>query len=278
MADLVSRCGDGDVRVPFQQVAVEADHDLLRAGVIVVAETKGWPALAVDADEVVIAVRADATEAIRRLEACIAAAEAANLVGPDLLASGRDLAVTVRPVQGAYLLGEETILLKALEDRRGQPEQRPPYPQVDGLFGRPTVVGNVATFATVPWIVVNGATAFAAIGSTATPGTALVAVRGPKGEGIAEVPFGTTLRAIVDLVGGAGPGHHLKAVLVGGPAGGILPAELLDTPYDFESLRAAGAHVGSGGIVAVDERACVVDLARIQFVRVLIWTGTGSAG
>jgi NADH:ubiquinone oxidoreductase subunit F (NADH-binding) len=243
--------------------AAGTDRTLVETNPYAVLEGVAIAALTVGATEAWIALRASDELAVRTLEAAIGHATDAGFLGHDLLGSSRSLEVRVAPLSGASMIGEETVLLKALEGRRGQPEQRPPYPQVDGLFGRPTVVGNVATFATVPWIVVNGATAFAAIGSTATPGTALVAVRGPKGEGIAEVPFGTTLRAIVDLVGGAGPGHHLKAVLVGGPAGGILPAELLDTPYDFESLRAAGAHVGSGGIVAVDERACVVDLARI---------------
>jgi NADH:ubiquinone oxidoreductase subunit F (NADH-binding) len=124
----------------------------------------------------------------------------------------------------------------------------------------PTVVQNVQTLAALPWIVVNGAEAFAATGANGSPGTILVGVRGPAGDGVAEVPLGTPIREILALAGDPG---RLKAVLVGGPSGGLLPAELLDTPYDFESLRAVGAHVGSGSIVAADERACVVDLARL---------------
>ena len=177
-----------------------------------------------------------------------------------MLGSGRSVTITVRPVQGAYMLGEETVLLKALEGKRGQPEQRPPYPAEVGLFDRPTVVQNVQTLAAVPWILVNGAEAFAAIGSKASPGTILVQVRGPGGDGIAEVPLGTPLRDVLELAGGA---KKLKAVLVGGPSGGLLPADLLDTPYEFDALREVGAHVGSGSIVAADERACVVDLARL---------------
>jgi NADH:ubiquinone oxidoreductase subunit F (NADH-binding) len=161
------------------------------------------------------------------------------------------------------MLGEETVLLKALEGRRGQPEQRPPYPATEGLFGRPTVVNNVATLAAVPWIVVNGPAAYAAIGSKGSPGTVLVQVRGPGGEGIAEVPMGTPLGEIVGLAGGLPEGRRLKAVLVGGPSGGLLPEDLLDTPYEFDALRAVGAHVGSGSIIVADERACVVDLARL---------------
>jgi NADH:ubiquinone oxidoreductase subunit F (NADH-binding) len=159
------------------------------------------------------------------------------------------------------------VLLKALEGKRGQPEQRPPHPSERGLFGMPTVVQNVQTLAAVPWILVNGADAFGATGSAPSPGTILVAVRGPAGAGVAEVPLGTPLRDIVALAGATTPGgsapEALKAVLVGGPSGGLLPPDLLDTPYDFETLREVGAHIGSGSIVAVDRRACIVDLARL---------------
>jgi len=256
--------------------AVLTDRTLLETDPYAVIEGLAIAALAIDAGEAFIALRSDAGEAIRRLEAAIGAAEEAGFIGPDVLGSGRSLTVSVRPVQGAYMLGEETVLLKALEGKRGQPEQRPPHPSERGLFGMPTVVQNVQTLAAVPWILVNGAEAFAAIGSKASPGTILVAVRGPAGAGIAEVPLGTPLGDIVALAGGArtgrgakpadgdgGGSHALKAVLVGGPSGGLLPPDLLDTPYEFDALRAVGAHVGSGSIVAADERACIVDLARL---------------
>ena len=161
------------------------------------------------------------------------------------------------------MLGEETVLLKALEGKRGQPEQRPPHPAERGLFGMPTVVHNVQTLAAVPWIIRNGGEAFAAIGSADSPGTILVQVRTPAGDGIAEVPLGTPLRDVVALGGRLPAGRSIKAILVGGPSGGLLPPELLDTPYDFESLRAAGAHIGSGSVVVADDRACIVDLARL---------------
>jgi NADH:ubiquinone oxidoreductase subunit F (NADH-binding) len=160
------------------------------------------------------------------------------------------------------MLGEETVLLKALEGRRGQPEQRPPYPAERGLFGQPTVVNNVQTLATVPWILREGVPSFTAIGAPESPGTALVQLRGPEGAGIAEVPLSTPLRELVELAGGTGS-RNLKAILVGGPTGGLLPPDLLDTPYAFDALRAAGAHIGSGSIVVADDRACVVDLARL---------------
>ncbi len=243
--------------------AVATDRTLIEVDPFGVIEGVAIAAHAVGASEAWIAVRADAGEAIRRLEAALAAAEEAGFIGSDLLGSGHDLEIHVRGVQGAYLLGEETVLLKALEGRRGQPEQRPPYPTERGLFGQPTVVHNVATLATLPWILVHGTERFTATGSATSPGTALVHVRGPQGDGVAEVPLGTPLREIVALAGGVAPGHALKALLVGGPSGGLLPPELLDTPYDFEALRAAGAHLGSGSVVAVDERACIVDLARL---------------
>jgi NADH:ubiquinone oxidoreductase subunit F (NADH-binding) len=186
----------------------------------------------------------------------------ANGYGADVLGSGQTVELSVRPVQGAYMLGEETVLLKALEGKRGQPEQRPPQPATRGLFGRPTVVQNVQTLAAVPWILANGAEAFAAIGSKASPGTILVSIRTPAGAGVAEVPIGTPLKDILALAGKESD-RDLKAILVGGPSGGILPAAFADTPYEFEALQAVGAHVGSGSIVAADKRACIVDLARL---------------
>ena len=238
---------------------VQTDRLLIESDPFAVVEGAAIAAFAIDADEAFIAVRAEASDAIRRLEAAIAAAEDANFVGPAMLDTGHSLTIRVRPVQGAYMLGEETVLLKALSGRRGQPEQRPPHPTESGLFGMPTVVQNVQTLALVPWILANGPEEFRKSGTADSPGTILVGVRGPTGAGVAEVPLGTPLREIVGLVGGDRP----KAVLVGGPSGGLLPPDVLDTPYDFEPLRSAGAHVGSGSIVVADERACVVDLARL---------------
>jgi NADH:ubiquinone oxidoreductase subunit F (NADH-binding) len=242
--------------------AAGTDRYLLEHDPFAVVEGTAIAAFAIGAGEAIIAVRTEATETIRRLEAAIGAAEEAGFLGFDVLGSGHDLTMSVRPVQGAYMLGEETVLLKALEGKRGQPEQRPPHPAVRGLKGMPTVVNNVQTLASVPWILRNGPEAFAAIGAR-TPGTILVQVRTPAGDGIAEVPLGTPLGEIVALGGKLPRGRSIKALLVGGPSGGLLPADLLDTPYDFETLRAAGAHVGSGSIVVADDRACVVDLARL---------------
>jgi NADH:ubiquinone oxidoreductase subunit F (NADH-binding) len=243
--------------------ATGTDVYLLERDPYAVIEGAAIVAFVIGATEAIIAVRADATEAIRGLESAIGSAEEAGFIGFDAFGSGHDITVTVRPVQGAYMLGEETVLLKALEGKRGQPEQRPPHPAERGLFGMPTVVHNVQTVATLPWIVRHGAEVFAATGTPDSPGTILVQVRTPGGDGIAEVPLGTPLREVVGLGGKLPAGRSLKAVLVGGPSGGLLPPDLLDTPYDFDALRAAGAHVGSGSVVVADDRACIVDLARL---------------
>ncbi len=242
--------------------AVRTDAALMAADPWAVLEGIAIAAFAVGATEAILAVRADDPALIMLLEGAVGAAQEAGFVGDDVLGSGHRVTVTVRPVQGAYMLGEETVLLKALEGKRGQPEQRPPYPAERGLFGQPTVVNNVQTLAAVPWLLREGVSSFTAIGAPESPGTALVQLRGPEGAGIAEVPLGTPLRELVELVGGTGS-RKLKAILVGGPTGGLLPPDLLDTPYAFDALRAAGAHVGSGSIVVADDRACVVDLARL---------------
>jgi NADH:ubiquinone oxidoreductase subunit F (NADH-binding) len=243
--------------------ATVTDTFLLETDPYAVIEGAAIAAFAIGAGEVIVALRADATGAIGRLEAAIAAATEAGFIGFDVLGSGHDIIVTVRPVQGAYMLGEETVLLKGLEGMRGQPEQRPPHPAERGLFEMPTLVHNVQTLAAVPWIIRNGATAFAAIGTPESPGTMLVQIRTPAGDGIAEVPLGTPLRDVIGLGGRLPASRSIKAILVGGPSGGLLPPDLLDTPYDFDPLRAAGAHIGSGSVVVADDRACVVDLARL---------------
>ena len=238
------------------------DRTLLERNPYGVLEGALIAAASIGAGEVIVAVRSEATDAIRALETARDRMLEAGLAGSDILGSGMAIEVTIRPVTGAYMLGEETVLLKALEGKRGQPEQRPPQPATRGLFDEPTVVQNVQTLAAVPWIVVNGAEAFAAIGAKGSPGTIIVSVRAPGGSGVAEVPIGTPIRDIVALAG-KDAAKDLKAFVVGGPSGGILPAALADTAYEFEALRAVGAHIGSGSIIAADRRACIVDLARL---------------
>lgn len=252
---LVANAYGADPSVRIDQALLAADPYLVLEGIAIAA-------YAVGATEAFLVVRGEDAELVALLEGAVADATDANLLGEDFLGSGRTVNVTVRGLQGAYMLGEETVLLKALEGKRGQPEQRPPYPTERGLFDKPTVVHNVLTLAAVPWIVRLGGEAYAAIGAKGSPGTTLVQVRGPQGGGIIEVALGTPLRELVDAAGGTG-GRPLKALLVGGSTGGLLPADLVDTPYDYESLKAVDAHIGSGSVVIADDRACIVDLARL---------------
>ena len=240
--------------------ASHTDRTLMVRDPYAVIEGAAIAAATIGAEEAFIAVRAEDQPVIEVLTAALAEATDAGFIGPDVLGSGRELWIHVRPVQGAYMLGEETVLLKALEGRRGQPEQRPPYPAERGLFGMPTVVHNVQTLAALPWILQNGGEAFAAIGDRQAPGTMLVQLRTPGGDGIAEVPLGTPLRDLIALGAALPPGRSLQAMLIGGPAGGLLPPALLATPYTFEALRSAGAHVGSGSLVVVDDRTDLTEL------------------
>ncbi len=244
--------------------ASHTDRTLMSLDPFAVVEGAAIAAYAIGAEEAFIAVRAEDAEVITRLSAAVGAATDAGFLGEDVQGSGHAIHMSVRPVQGAYMLGEETVLLKALEGKRGQPEQRPPHPAERGLFDRPTVVHNVQTLAAVPWIIREGAEAFRATGATRSPGTVLVQLRTPGGKtGIAEVPLGTPLRDVLKLGGKLPTGRSLKAVLIGGPSGGLLPADALDTPYDFEPLRAAGAHLGSGSVVAVDDTTDLLELVGV---------------
>ena len=243
--------------------ASQTDRTVMERRPFAIVEGAAIAAFAIGAEDAILAVRAEASEAVAALQAAVTAAYEAGVLGPEVFGSDRRIDVEVRTVQGAYLLGEETILIKALEGKRGQPEQRPPHPTTDGLWGMPTVVQNVQTLAAVAWITERGAAAFRKTGTDTTPGTILVQLRGPGGAGVAEVPFGTPLREIAKLAGSPGRGRKVKAVLVGGPSGGILPADQLSAPYTFEGLRDLGAHVGSGSVIVADDRACIVDLARL---------------
>ena len=244
--------------------AVFADRVLLERNPYAVIEGATIAAVAVGAAEIVFALRAEDTDAIAGLQAAVREAEDAGYLGDDVLGSGRDIHVEVRALQGAYMLGEETVLLKGLEGKRGQPEQQPPYPTAKGLYGKPTLVHNAQTYAVIPGIITGGPGTYVDAEFHGGHGTVLVQVGGSVvTPGLAEVPIGTPIGEIVALAGGVPAPHSVKALLVGGPAGGILPSAALKTPYDFESLSEAGAYMGSGSIVVVDERSCVVDLASV---------------
>jgi len=177
---------------------------------------------------------------------------------------GRELKLTVFEGAGAFVCGEETALIASLEGRRGIPRLRPPYPAQHGLHGQPTLISNVETFAMVPWILRHGGDAFARLGTHGSRGTKVFALAGKVVRGgLIEVPMGISIRTIVEQIGGGVPGgKRFKAVLIGGPSGGCVPAHLADTPIDFESLQGIGAIMGSGGLVVLDEDDCMVALAR----------------
>lgn len=250
--------------------AVVADRVLIERNPYAVIEGAAIAALAVGAEEVVIGIRAEAAEAIQTLEAAISAAQSAGYVGDNVLDSGTSIRFSVKPLSGAYMLGEETVLLKGLEGKRGQPEQQPPYTTTVGLWGKPTLIHSPQTLAAVPTVIGGGLPEFAETSPRSFAGTVLVTISGAVTRpGIAEVPLGVTLNEVLDVAGGvASPGtaagtgaRKLKGILIGGPSGGILPAAAVNIAFDHDSLVKAGAQMGSGSIVALDQRTCVVDLA-----------------
>jgi len=248
---------EADPGAQVDRTLMEQDPQAILEGVAIAA----W---AVRAESAVIALRAGATTAAQRMRRAIADAEAQGFLGSHPSETGRPLQVEVRELTGGFVVGEETVLLRALEQRRAQPDQRPPYPSRSGLWGRPTLVNNVKTLAAVPWIVRHGAGAYASLGTPGAPGTMLIQLGGVvRKPGIVEVPMGTPIREVIDGPGGFVHGT-LKAVLMGGPTGGFLPPEALDTPLTPEALREAGALTGSGTLLAIDESTCLVDLAALM--------------
>ena len=221
-------------------------------------------ARAVGASEGCLYIRAEYPLATRRMREAIRDCEAAGLLGKDILGTGFDLRLSVKEGAGAFVCGEETALIASLEGRRGTPSIRPPYPAQQGLYGKPTLINNVETLSTIPWIIRHGADAFAALGTERSPGTKVFSLAGKvRRGGLIEVPMGITLRQIVEDIGGGAPENKtFKAVLVGGPSGGCIPAALADTPVDYEALAEAGAMMGSGGMVVVDDSDCIVEMAR----------------
>ncbi len=240
------------------------DRALLEGDPHAVIEGMAIAAYAVGADRGYIYVRAEYPLAIKRLEAAIAAAHRLGLLGVNIMETGFSFDIELRMGAGAFVCGEETALIASLEGKRGQARPRPPYPAVEGLFGKPTLINNVETFGNIRHIILNGADWFRGIGTESSPGTKVFALSGKvKNTGLVEVPMGTTLRELIFEIGGGIPdGKEFKAVQIGGPSGGCIPAEYLDTPIDYESLRKLGAIMGSGGMIVMDEDNCMVRLAR----------------
>jgi NADH:ubiquinone oxidoreductase subunit F (NADH-binding)/NAD-dependent dihydropyrimidine dehydrogenase PreA subunit len=254
---MVCNADEGDPGAFMDRAVVEGDPYRLLEGLALAA-------YAIGATKAYVYIRAEYPLAIARLQHAVGQATAFGLLGRNILDSGFDLDVALKQGAGAFVCGEETALLQSIEGRRGMPRPRPPFPAVRGLFGKPTVINNVETLANVPTILKEGAEWFSRVGTPTSKGTKVFALSGKVARtGLVEVAMGTTLRRIVfDIGGGIPGGKAYKAVQIGGPSGGCIPAEHLDIDIDYESLKQVGAMMGSGGLVVMDESTCMVDVAR----------------
>jgi NADH-quinone oxidoreductase subunit F len=247
------------------------DRMLLESFPYRIIEGLAIAAVAIGAHEGIFYIRHEYPLAVKRVRAALKLCAQRGWLGESLLGSGYGMHLTIKEGAGAFVCGEETALIASVEGKRGMPRLRPPFPAQEGLWGKPTVINNVETLAVVPWIVRHGPQAFAAYGTRLSKGTKVFALAGNiQRGGLIEIPMGTTIREIVDEIGGGvQPGRRFKAVQIGGPSGGCVPARLADTPVDYESLREVGAIMGSGGLVVLDDTACMVDIARyfLQFTQ-----------
>jgi NADH-quinone oxidoreductase subunit F len=240
------------------------DRTILESTPHQVLEGIAISAYAVGAKKAIVYVRAEYPLAVKTVTEAIAQANKVGLLGKEILDTSFDLEISVFQGSGAFVCGEETALIQSIEGNRGMPQHRPPYPVQRGLWGRPTVINNLKTFASVPPILRQGASWFRNIGTSKSPGTSIFSVVGDVVHpGLIEIPMGVRLRTLIfDICGGIPRKKSFKAVQIGGPSGGCLPARFLDTPIDFDSLTGAGAMMGSGGMVVMDEDTCMVNVAR----------------
>jgi len=254
---LICNADEGDPGAFMDRAVIEGDPHRLLEGLAIAA-------YAIGATKAYIYIRAEYPLAIARLERALGDARSSGLIGHDILGSGFDLEIAIKKGAGAFVCGEETALIASIEGRRGMPKPRPPYPTEKGLFGKPTVINNVETLANVPVVLRDGAERFASIGTETSKGTKVFAVSGKVTRtGLVEVPMGTTIGEIVEGIGGGVEnGRALKAVQIGGPSGGCIPAEHMGIQVDYDSLKSVGAMMGSGGLVVMDDRTCMVDLAK----------------
>ena len=254
---VVCNADEGDPGAFMDRSLLESDPHTVLEGMIIAS-------YAIGASRGYFYVRAEYPVAVRRLRKAISQATERGYLGDDILGSGHSFEVSIREGAGAFVCGEETALLMSIEGRRGMPVPRPPFPSERGLWDHPTSINNVETFANVPFILDQGWQAYAAHGTDKSKGTKVFALAGNVVRGgLVEVPMGTTLREIIyDIGGGIPEGHSLKAVQTGGPSGGCIPASLADTPVDYDSLAAVGSIMGSGGLLVMDDTACMVDVAR----------------
>ena len=240
------------------------DRSILEGDPHALIEAMAIAAYAIGADEGYVYVRAEYPIAVNRLQIAIDQAKEYGLLGTDIFGTGFNFDLKIRLGAGAFVCGEETALMTSIEGNRGEPRPRPPFPAVKGLFGQPTVLNNVETYANIPQIILKGADWFSSIGTEKSKGTKVFALGGKiNNTGLVEVPMGTTLRHIIEEIGGGIPnGKKFKAAQTGGPSGGCIPAHLIDTPIDYDNLMAIGSMMGSGGLIVMDEDTCMVDIAR----------------
>ncbi len=240
------------------------DRSILEGDPHVVLESMAIAGYAIGASQGYIYVRAEYPIAVARLEIAIKQAREYGLLGKDIFGTGFDFDIDLRLGAGAFVCGEETALMTSIEGNRGEPRPRPPYPAVKGLFGKPTILNNVETYANITQIILNGVDWFRAMGTEKSKGTKVFALGGKiNNTGLVEVPMGTTLREVVEEIGGGIPnGKKFKAAQTGGPSGGCIPPEHLDIPIDYDNLIEIGSMMGSGGLIVMDEDNCMVDIAK----------------
>lgn len=254
---VICNADEGDPGAFMDRSVVEGNPHSVIEGMVI-------GAFAIGVHQGYIYIRTEYPLAVKNLEIAIQAAEQAGLLGRDILGTGYDFDLHIRLGAGAFVCGEETALMASIEGRIGEPRPRPPYPAESGLWGKPTNINNVETWANVPILINMGSQEYAKIGTAKSKGTKIFSVVGKiNNTGLVEVPMGITLREVIYDVGGGIPnGKHFKAAQLGGPSGGCIPAEHLDVPIDYESLNSLGAIMGSGGMVVTDEDTCMVDFAR----------------
>ena len=247
------------------------DRSILEGDPHSVLEGMAIAGYAIGASQGYIYIRAEYPLAIKSLETAISQAKELGLLGENILGSGFSFDIELKIGAGAFVCGEETALIHSAEGRRGEPSLKPPYPAQSGYWGKPTCVNNVETFANIPPIISKGPEWFTSIGTKNSPGTKVFALAGDiNNVGLVEVPMGTTLREIVyDLGGGIKDNRKLKAVQTGGPSGGMIPEKFIDTPIDYENIKKIDSIMGSGGMIVMDERSCMVDVSKfyLNFTR-----------
>ncbi|HHU69784.1 MAG TPA: NADH-quinone oxidoreductase subunit NuoF, partial [Thermoanaerobacterales bacterium] len=261
---VVCNADEGDPGAFMDRSILEGDpHSVLEAMAIA-----GY---AIGSDQGYIYIRAEYPIAVRRLKIAIAQAKEKGLIGNNIFGTGFNFDIEIRLGAGAFVCGEETALLASIEGRRGEPRPRPPFPANEGLWGKPTLINNVETYANIAQIIFNGPEWFSQIGTERSKGTKVFAVGGKiNNTGLVEIPMGTTLREVVFEIGGGIPnGKKFKAAQTGGPSGGCIPASLLDMPIEYDTLTQVGSMMGSGGMIIMDEDTCMVDIAKffLQFTQ-----------